>query len=321
MATVMNQQSELLMQLTAIVSDMKREQDTNRQNMMSQQMTISDLQNTAASLQEELARANSKLAVFRTPPNAVASSVTRRHLHAEVDQAGGEDGGNKSPRLELPVTPAAAPGAVPPHRSVPAPAPAPQQAPALAPSRAAAPVPAPRGLLYGAEARATAEGNSNEDMFIFLVLQNLHSRGLLKASVWKDIEPPKHYSEHSLLKNTLELVEIVITDEERKAFTADGTSATDLETFSKSIEKRCMNQMLVYEGGDPAVEAQTKSTKKATYLAVGRRVRLYRNELKDLTGNTEPPLQDRPSAPAQATPPDNRSIASFFARRGRNTRN
>jgi hypothetical protein len=67
------------------------------------------------------------------------------------------------------------------------------------------------------------------------------------------------------LKNTLELVESVITVEERKAFTADGMSAADLEKFgtrSKSVEERCMSQILLYEGGSQEVEAQTGTTKR-----------------------------------------------------------
>jgi hypothetical protein len=79
-------------------------------------------------------------------------------------------------------------------------------------------------------------------------------------------------SEPSLLKNTLELVDIVITADERNAFTADGTSDIDLERHGKSIEKKCTSQMLVYDGGDPEVEAQTGTAKKSTYLAVGRRI-------------------------------------------------
>ena len=73
---------------------------------------------------------------------------------------------------------------------------------------------------------------------------------------WTDIYPPKHdYKERSLLKNNLELVESVITVEEREYFTADRTSAADLEKFGKSVEKRCMSRILLYEGGRPEVEA------------------------------------------------------------------
>jgi hypothetical protein len=166
-------------------------------------------------------------------------------------------------------------------------------------------------LWYGAEARSE-EGSGNKKKFISLVLQDLYRSHHLKALVWKDIALPKHYTEHSSLKNTLELVEIVITDEERDAFTADGTSAKNLEMYGKRIEKKCMNQMLLYEGGDPSVEAQTGTTKIGTYLALGNRVRKYRNQLKTLTVNSEPQLQVRPPAPPKGTPPGHLSITSFF---------
>jgi hypothetical protein len=168
-------------------------------------------------------------------------------------------GANKRPRIEdAPAAAPAAQGDIPPRQS----APDPQQASAWAPPLAAAPP--PRELVYGAEARRTAkQGNSNKDMFISLVLQDLHRRRLLKAPVWTGIDPPRHdYKERSLLKNTLELVESVITDEECEAFTADGMSAADLEKNGKSVEKRCMSQILLYEGGSQEVEAQTGTTKR-----------------------------------------------------------
>ena len=63
---------------------------------------------------------------------------------------------------------------------------------------------------------------------------------------WTDIYPPKHdYKERSLLKNNLELVESVITVEEREYFTADRTSAADLEKFGKSVDNSCMNQIIL----------------------------------------------------------------------------
>jgi hypothetical protein len=69
----------------------------------------------------------------------------------------------------------------------------------------------------------------------------------------------------------------------------------------------------LYEGGSPEVEAQTGTTKKATYLAIGRRVREYKTVLKTLTGNQDPPLQERPPAPDPKTPPGNRSMLSLQA--------
>ena len=148
-------------------------------------------------------------------------------------------------------------------------------------------------------------------MFISLVLQDLYVCGYLKAPSWKEIEPPRQYSERSLLRFTLELVEKVITDDERKAFTADGTSAADLEKFGKSVEKNCMHQMLLYKGGDPSVKAQTGSAKQATYLGLGRRVRIYKKLLTRLTGVAKPPLQDCPLEQA-GTPVGNTLIVDFF---------
>jgi hypothetical protein len=93
-------------------------------------------------------------------------------------------------------------------------------------------------------------------------------------------------------------------------------SDEDLERHGQSIQKKCMDQMLVYECGDPAVEAQIGTKKKGTYLALGSRARKYRNELKTLTpGEPEPPLQDRPPAPAASTPPGQRSIVNYFRMR------
>jgi hypothetical protein len=92
------------------------------------------------------------------------------------------------------------------------------------------------------------------------------------------------------LGNTRELVDIVVTEEGRRAFVADGNSATDLEHFAKTIGMKCMHQM-----ADSSVVAQNGMNikKQGTYLAVRRRVRLYRNELITSTGDSEPPSFDR----------------------------
>ena len=139
-------------------------------------------------------------------------------MHSAVDQSGGEDGANKRPRIkDDPAAAPAAQGDVPPRKL----APAPQQAPSHAlPPSAALP---PRKVVYGAEASITSEVNSNKEMFISIILQDLYWSCLLKAPVWKDIDTPRNeYNGRSLLKNKLELVESVITVEEREAFIYDG---------------------------------------------------------------------------------------------------
>ena len=130
-------------------------------------------------------------------------------MHASVDQSGGEDGTKKRPMIKgAPDTEPGAQGDVTP-RQLDA---ALKQAPAWAPPLAAA-LP-PRELVYVFEARRTAKGNSNKEMFIYLVLQELYQFRFLKVPVWTDIDTPRHdYKESSLLKNTIELVESVITVE------------------------------------------------------------------------------------------------------------
>jgi hypothetical protein len=53
MATVLNQQSQLLMQSNTMMSDTKSEQEIDRQNMASHQRTMSDLENNLAEVQEQ----------------------------------------------------------------------------------------------------------------------------------------------------------------------------------------------------------------------------------------------------------------------------
>jgi hypothetical protein len=165
-ATVLlNQQSQLMMQMNATILDNKRQQDIGRRNMESQQRTMSAFDDKFAHLQGEMNAAYGRLAVvtsvFRTPPNAGAT--TRWRSHAEVDGQPGDisrGGGNTRPRLE--DTAEAVLGTTAQSGMARA-AQALEQTPALV-----------RQLVYGAEARALlAEGSSNKNMYISTVLQDL----------------------------------------------------------------------------------------------------------------------------------------------------
>ena len=186
-------------------------------------------------------------------------------------------------------------------------------------------VPAQRQLIYGAEAKDIAESKINKDMYISVMLQDLHKEGLLKADVWKDIsEFPNQYSEKSLVSYMLELVEVVLSGDERNILSDLNTTKENLATTAKAVETKCMKKMLEYEGVDPEIEAQLRKNsgdqKKATYLAVGRRVRNYKKELKQLknlpsgTEMKDIPLQDRPPQQQQGTPPGQHSILRMFSR-------
>ena len=87
-------------------------------------------------------------------------------------------------------------------------------------------------------------------------------------------------------------------------------STADLEKFGKSVEKRCMRQIILYKGGSTEVEAHTGNTNKEDYLAIGRRVREYKKALKNLTGNQDLPLQEPPPSPDPKT--GNSSILGFM---------
>ena len=93
----------------------------------------------------------------------------------------------------------------------------------------------------------------------------------------------------------------MIKVEKREAFTSDGTSDEELKKFGKSVEKRCMSQILLYEGGIQEVEAQTGITKTENYLAVGMQVREYKKALKNLTVNKDLLSQEHPPAPDPKT--------------------
>ena len=173
-----------MIQMKSMIGNM---QVKYQQHSSSQQLAISGLKNDITSLWRKLDLANSKLSVFKTLDAAVTSSVIRRHLHATDDQTNGEDGFKKRPSIkDTQDTALAVQVDVPPRQLVPDP----QQAPVWAqPPAVAMP---PRELVYSTEARITAEGNSNKDIFISLVLQDLYRRRLLKVPVCMNIDPPRY---------------------------------------------------------------------------------------------------------------------------------
>jgi hypothetical protein len=188
-------------------------------------------------------------------------------------------------------------------------------------STAAVAFSAARSLVYGAEAKAILEGSSNRKKIISIMLQDPFKTGHLRVvGPLKDIgyHIPSHYNEKQLVRNALELVDVVFTEEELEALMEEGESDSVLETIGKSIEHTCMEKMLEYEGTSPEVQAQTKgkaTNHRATYLAVGTRVQLYKKVLADITGNCDPKsgkLRDRPEISDPGTPPGNSSILNFF---------
>ncbi len=92
------------------------------------------------------------------------------------------------------------------------------------------------------------------------MLIDLHHHGCFYATnILKHCTVPFHYQERQLVENCLELVDVVITDDEKKVLINKDASAEWLQTFGKNIEARCMLKLLEYEG-----LPDTKKTKQHT---------------------------------------------------------
>jgi hypothetical protein len=79
-----------------------------------------------------------------------------------------------------------------------------------------------------------------------VVLQALYRDGVLRAPGFEKIDVkidvPDQYNEKQLMRNTLELVEVVLSDEERTVFMSEGATDEDLERVGKSIENKCLKK-------------------------------------------------------------------------------
>jgi len=215
-------------------------------------------------------------------------------------------GGSKSPRMD--------------QQQVAAPVPVAQAAPQAAPPKTA-PNPADLSTILSYSGRAVQKAKIKSDTDISEALKLLHREHLLTGDGWQKISVPKPYAEKWALSNTLELVELVISPDEREKLKDVACSQDDLNKIANSIQSKCMEKMLVYEQN--IVEAQlVKKGKKSnfvpTYGAVGGRIKRYKQELRKLLNLQESiavPLQDRPPRQDAGTPPDNTSIRSHFASR------
>jgi hypothetical protein len=71
------------------------------------------------------------------------------------------------------------------------------------------------------------------------VIIDLYKQGHLKGALWKNITVPNFYSEKQMVKNTLEICEYVMTEEEKNAL-KNTLSLSDQELIENAtnIEKR-----------------------------------------------------------------------------------
>jgi hypothetical protein len=317
MAGGMNQMSALLLKLNANVDKLVRdgEKANERERQMQERTTV--LENECARLKNALVKANGKLELIKTPPSS-------RSRPRQVD-SGHESESNKSPRLEEDTStsqtvPSAATAAQPQVRN-------PYATNRPAAQVAAVPAPAPaapaRQLQYGARAKAAAEKSSNKGLNISNAIIDLHQQGCLTGASWKRIVIPGNYNEKQSLRNSLELCDYVMSDEESKALRSTELSEEALMKLAHAVEKKCMRKIIEFEGDDPDTVEKLEQKKnpshrkKPTYNAIGKRIRDYKKHLALCAENNgdyneEKLREPRPKAPDPGTPKGNASLVSML---------
>lgn len=305
-ATVLNQQTQLMLEMQSDLRELRKDKEQAALRETASQRRISFLENEYRSVQSQLAHANGKLGLLKTPP-----SRTRER----EDGGDGSIGGSKSPRLESRSSPSRS-STTTDEAAATLPSP-PEQQQQLPPASAA------RTLVYGAEAKAAAEPDSNKNITISALLVDMYKQGRLTGPSWKDVSVPPKYSEKQMVKNTLELCEYVMSDEEKTALKTTGLSEEALITHSKSVQMNSFRMMWEFEGDDPDTEEKLQKKvnksqqKKPTYLAIGRRVQEYKKYLAEAAGNSDyndEKLRPRPTIPDPGTPEGNHSLRRFFGR-------
>jgi len=176
-------------------------------------------------------------------------------------------------------------------------------------------------LTFGAQAKEVAESQGNKNVFVAVILTELYALGHLRGNDWKTITPPAQYTEKQSFRNTLELCEYVASEKEKEEIRSGKMEPEKLQNIASSIEKKCMTAMWEFEDSDPNLEVQLNRRKSAstqkrpTYLALGRRLRMYKTVLAKSSGKGKPieeELRPRPPPDEQPTPPGNHSIRNFM---------
>ena len=135
---------------------------------------------------------------------------------------------------------------------------------------------------------------------------------------------PQYIREKMSMRNTLEVVAFVATEEQLKVLTADPTKhseKTRMDLYA-TIELAVFDKCCEFEGKDPKLERKTQkkksgNTPKATYLAIGKRIRSYKQHIAESLGldkkqNVTVELRERSDIPDPGTPKGHKSISHFF---------
>jgi len=127
------------------------------------------------------------------------------------------------------------------------------------------------------------------------VLLQLSKQGYLKQGAWKNVAPPRgDYAEAWAVKCMLELCEYVCTEDEKASMAGNNSlEEEELVLLASSIEKKALMKMWDFECKNGTLEYDEKNkkkggqSKKPTYLAIGVRVKKYKQRLAKRCGMTD----------------------------------
>jgi hypothetical protein len=281
-------------------------------------------------LRVQLNVTSQKLAIIKTPP----SSKTSQNVSASVNNEGNSGGGA---RATLSVNNMTAGGTVEVRQAVAGNiaeqvAHISQNENANATDESTPPTDATKRLIFGNEAKTLSEKGGGKGVNIATVLQTMHEGGYFSNTPTlsiKDCPVPPQFYEAAKLKYCLELIDWVITEDERfvlrrRPVMEENSNGMTLKDLYHNIQERCMDQMYVFEGKDPELEKKiTKGGQRVRpyYVGLGARVYQYKKKIKEANGLTidagtinliNPEELNRPG-----TPKGNTSILSHFAPRNK----
>jgi hypothetical protein len=332
-AESLNQLATANMDLKATINLMMRQNDERHQQWITQTTQMQSwYEDEIATLKEELSKQQRKTAVLRSPDSAASYSDrrVRRRINTDIASEGNVVIETPVQHEILPATDHENPTvACSPNNDVAASLTAPTTAIATASGLLA-----PARLVYGAKSRQVAEGKSQQGINISVLLAEMHETNCFynfHEKFHKNDNIPPQFHEKQLARNSLQIVEAVITNDERKKLTEKFENMEDKDRLDlyMSIQDKVLSKMWEYEGDDPEVKRKEQKKKagakiKPTYIAIGKRVHLYKTKIY-MAQHPDPANQNKKEirhveliehneipVPQSGTPPGNKSIRQML---------
>ena len=299
LANVVNQQGGQLVNMCGKIEELMTEvRDSNSVNKRVMQenshlhMRVRDLEQQKNSIERKLASV--KMSLNTTPPRYAVPAAAMRPRDGSLVLK--DNTPNKSPRSSASSSPSQNT-----TLQVSSTARDPQDTDTLAGSqRMSAILPASTEnnqssvgtrLVFGNKAKASEKGSTrNKTLASLLELYN--EKGIFKGGKWHEIPVPNNcgFTELWAVKNSMELCELVATEDEKSLLESDMDRA-DLKVLANSIQERAFLHMWTLEGVKDVEEEnrleKLKSTnhqKKPFYHPIGNRVKKQKKKVLERTG-------------------------------------